>query len=100
MAVTATMPHGTFPAPTVVARARATMMETTMTTDTYVAATHAGGNTVYGDLKPGDRFHFPNRPDVVYTKGTGGWYLRAAGAHLAYPRPAFRTGSKTAVVLL
>jgi hypothetical protein len=51
-----------------------------------------GGNACYGDLQPGDVFHFPKRSDVVFVKGRGGWYTREASAQ------KFRTGSGTAVI--
>ena len=58
----------------------------------YIFATGRGG-TVFGALKPGDRFRFANHanpthtfrtgrtvPNPVYTKGpAGGWYHDATG---------------------
>ena len=64
-----------------------------MSMDAYISAKMAGGNATYRDLKPGDRFHFPKHPDVIYVKWVGGWYDTAGGPYL-------RTGSKTAVVKL
>jgi hypothetical protein len=64
-----------------------------------MAAADAGGNAVYGDLRPGDRFHFPKRATPVYEKLKGGWY-RVAFDGILRPAMAFRTGSGTAVVKL
>lgn len=63
---------------------------------TQLAAVRMGGTHVYGDLKPGDVFTFPNTEGYVYVKGKGGWYH-----HEGSPKPyglSFRTGPGTAVV--
>ncbi len=53
-----------------------------------------GGNAIYGDLKPGDRFTFPTNPtNTIFTKGKNGWY-RAYG-YLG--GRSFKTGASTAV---
>ena len=69
----------------------------------YVAAIQAGGNAVYGDLKPGDLFVFPHQQvakwqSLPYEKLKGGWY-RLYSTWVS-ENPRYRTGSKTAVVKL
>ncbi len=63
---------------------------------TRLAGREMGGNACYGDLKHGDRFHFPKHPDKVYRKSHGGWYI----FDVNHRGPRYRTGSGTAVVVL
>lgn len=60
---------------------------------TIRAALDMGGSHVYSWLAPGDTFHFPKHPEVVFVKGKGGWFTDAEGRR-------FRTGRGTAVVLV
>lgn len=66
---------------------------------TRVWARELGGNAVYADLKPGDRFHFPGKAEPVFVKSKSGWY-RVAFDGILRPSVSFRTGSGTAVVKL
>ena len=78
-----------------------------VTLATRLAAKANGGNAVYGDLKPGDRFMFPSRYlKRVYEKSFGGWFIRVPlvsklGAGIVTGgTPKYRTGSGTAVIKL
>lgn len=62
-------------------------------------AVEMGGNAVFADLQPGDRFHFPKHPERVFKKRPGGWYWAVLPTGLG-AGPCYRTGSGTAVVKL
>lgn len=61
-------------------------------------ANELGGNAVFEDLKPGDRFHFPRTPGNRYEKLKGGWFRAILAGHPGKAR--YRTGPLTAVVKL
>ncbi len=58
-----------------------------------VSTVPPGGNAAYSDLKPGDRFRFPQTA-LEYEKKRGGWFTRVGSDNGA----RYRTGSGTAVV--
>lgn len=62
---------------------------------TRLAAVKLGGNAVYADLRPGDRFRFPRSHEwAEFVKGKGGWYQDREGLR------RYRTHPGTAVVKL
>lgn len=62
------------------------------------AAGQMGGTHVFADLRPGDVFHFPKHPEVLYRKRHGGWFRPTDPVTRIDFDRCFRTGAGTAVV--